>query len=203
MSDAELVRRVENLERDNRRLKAFTFGILVLAVALGGIYAARPPRETRQFPKIVTAQGFWVVDSSGKARIKIGPGSDFPGIGITFYDAQGLVQARILGDELGAGPIIELYGGDAAVSMGVLSGEPGINLKSSPNDHAPMADRLALSVAISGEPRISLQGPEGYSMDLGATHTVTPTTGEKQRRSAASIVMFGSDKDHHVIWSAP
>lgn len=55
----------------------------------------------------------------------------------------------------------------------------------------------------SGGPNIELSDADGYSMDLGSTSIVIPKTGEKQQTSATSIVMFGSDKDHHVIWKAP
>lgn len=50
---------------------------------------------------------------------------------------------------------------------------------------------------------IELSDAAGYSMDLGTTNTITPTTGQTQQTSAASIVMFGNDKNHHVIWRAP
>jgi hypothetical protein len=40
-------------------------------------------------------------------------------------------------------------------------------------------------------------------MDLGSSSTTKTITGETQQTSAASIVMFGNDKDHYVIWKAP
>lgn len=56
---------------------------------------------------------------------------------------------------------------------------------------------------VSGGPNIELSDVDGYSMELGSTSMIIPTTGQKQQTSATSIVMFGNDKDHHVIWKAP
>lgn len=40
-------------------------------------------------------------------------------------------------------------------------------------------------------------------MDLGSTRLAAARTGATEQTSAASIVMFGNDKGHHVIWQAP
>lgn len=57
--------------------------------------------------------------------------------------------------------------------------------------------------AAHGSPSISLVDGKGFEMDLGSTNEVERTTGETKQTSAASIVMFGNDKEHHVIWQAP
>lgn len=46
-------------------------------------------------------------------------------------------------------------------------------------------------------------GLNGFEMDLGGTITRTIATRAIQQTSAASIIMFGNDKTHHVIWQAP
>ena len=48
MPETELVQRLERLERDNRRLKAFALGVLVLAAGLSAVsfYAARHAATT-------------------------------------------------------------------------------------------------------------------------------------------------------------
>jgi hypothetical protein len=193
MTDVELARRLERLERDNRRLKGFAVGALVLATALFGIYAAQP------VPEKITAHEFDVVDSTGKIRMKM------------FVHSSGEPAIRLLDAQ-----------GKARVAMGVLpSGEPGIALSDAqgkagammeidssgePNIHvfdAQHKERVKINVNSSGEPSIELSDPQGFSMDLGTTGTVNRITGETQRTSAASIVMFGNDKDHKVIWQAP
>ena len=193
MTDVELARRLERLERDNRRLKGFALSVLVLATALFGIYAAQP------VPEKITAHEFDVVDSTGKIRMKM------------FVHSSGEPAIRLLDAQ-----------GKARVAMGVLpSGEPGIALSDAqgkagammeidssgePNIHvfdAQHKERVKINVNSSGEPSIELSDPQGFSMDLGTTGTVNRITGETQRTSAASIVMFGNDKDHKVIWQAP
>lgn len=52
-------------------------------------------------------------------------------------------------------------------------------------------------------PSITLSDSQGFSMDLGTAKMVAPRTGATQQTSADSIVMFGNDKKHHVIWKAP
>lgn len=54
-----------------------------------------------------------------------------------------------------------------------------------------------------GAPDVSLTDAQGFEMDLGSTGTVVPETGQTQQTSAASITMFGNDKNHRVIWRAP
>jgi hypothetical protein len=44
---------------------------------------------------------------------------------------------------------------------------------------------------------------KGFSMDVGSADLTVPRTGVTSQTSAASIVMFGNDKKHHVIWEAP
>jgi hypothetical protein len=53
----------------------------------------------------------------------------------------------------------------------------------------------------SGDPGIELGDAKGFEMDLGNANTITPTTGQTQQTSAASIVMFSTNKK--VIWQAP
>lgn len=50
MIEAEIVQRLERLERDNRRLKSFAIGTLVVAAAFCGIYA------TQGSPEKITAR---------------------------------------------------------------------------------------------------------------------------------------------------
>ncbi|HVC00147.1 MAG TPA: hypothetical protein VNJ12_12555 [Candidatus Dormibacteraeota bacterium] len=59
-------------------------------------------------------------------------------------------------------------------------------------------------LSIGGEsPSITLSDSQGFEMDLGSTSEVEATSGATKQTSAASIVMFGNDKKHHVIWQAP
>jgi hypothetical protein len=61
----------------------------------------------------------------------------------------------------------------------------------------------SMSVDPSGSPKIEFADANGFEMDLGGTGKVNGRTGATEQTSAASIVMFGNDKEHHVIWQAP
>lgn len=62
MTDAEVMKRLEKVERDNRGLKRGGLTLLVLLVALTTIYAVRP------VPDVIKAHKFEAVDGAGKVR---------------------------------------------------------------------------------------------------------------------------------------
>lgn len=149
MSDAEIVTRLERLERDNRRLERAGVALLVMLAAMTTIYATRPVPDT------IKAHHFDVVDSNG------------------------IVQA----------------------SMGLsIKGEPTIGLM---NWQAKGVGGLQMSVSSEGAPSIVLTDAQGFMMDLGSTGTLIGEAAHTRHASAASIVMCGKDKEHHVIWKAP
>lgn len=55
----------------------------------------------------------------------------------------------------------------------------------------------------SDSPLIEIAEGNGSLMDLGSTDLTASRTGATEQTSAASIVMFGNDNKHHVIWQAP
>jgi len=65
MTDVEIVVRLEQLERENRRLKRVGIAAL-LAIASIMLLAAAPP-----VPQKLTAHEFEVLDSSGRATVSI------------------------------------------------------------------------------------------------------------------------------------
>lgn len=64
-------------------------------------------------------------------------------------------------------------------------------------------DHAAITVSREGSPGIRLADPQGFQMNLGSTGKVNFKTGTTEKTSAASIVMFGKDEKHHLIWQAP
>jgi len=224
MSETELIRRVEKLERDNRRLKGFGLATLVLATALTTIYA------TQSVPQKITAHEFDAVDDSGKVRVSMSVNSaDMSRIQL--YDAQGRSHVDMLVAPYDSQPLIALsdakgrnsaqisvnQGGWPAITLfdptaevmqaGVMidvatSGEPSIALYDAKG--SPQSPRIArIGVSSSGAPVITLADANGFEMDLGSTGTLNAKTGATEQTSAASIVMFGNDEGHHVIWKAP
>lgn len=69
-------------------------------------------------------------------------------------------------------------------------------------DARAQAGYVILSVA-EGEPDITVRDTQGYSAILGVADTTTPSTGEQQRSTAASLKLFGPNKNPSAIWSAP
>ena len=182
MTDTELARRLEKLERDNRRFKRLGFAALVLVSALGAIYATRP------VPDVIKARSFRVVDAAGVVRTVISTDSTMGAyISLGFHkvsESPGLPRGAMVPNITIEDTPIE--GSGILISHG---GHP--------------RGTLTMGFSPAGKPSISLNDAEGFSMDLGSTSTVMPTTGQTQQTSADSIVMFGNDKEHRVIWKAP
>lgn len=177
MTDTELKARLERLERGNRGLTLLALVPLILAAALAGIYAAQP------VPERITAHELDVVDSSGKVRARMDVKSGDPML--ILYDGQGQVR-------------VELGMGFRESGRTLRETNPGISFSD-----ARGSELLGMGLSSGGSSWIILGDEQGYSMNLGATHTMNRTTGETQETSAASIVMFGNGRDHHVIWRAP
>lgn len=152
MTDTELAKRVEKLERDNQRMKRGGIAFLVLLVALSTIYATRP------VPQKITAHEFEVLDNSGRVRARMTMGTLLSGPAITLNDEQGKTR----------------------VGMFAPSGEPGIVIGAHNGG-------VLMSIDSSGRPQITLNDAQGF----------------EESTSAASIVMYGNGKKHHVIWQAP
>jgi hypothetical protein len=132
--------------------------------------------------------------------------------GLQFADKDGNTAISLGGVNLGKGdspkaelqlngesPSISLFDphGKANIGLAFLSDEPIIGLSD-----AQGYPRILMSLP-SGQPSISLRDAQGFSMDLGSTDKTNARTGTTERTSAASIVMFGKDKQHHEIWEAP
>lgn len=203
MSDAELARRVEKLERENLRLKHYGLVVVALMTALMAIYAAQP------VPGVIKAHEFDLVDASGRKRAKLGMVEDFPQL--VMFDERGRNTLALFGEKVRLvtfkmpghattftiGPRLILYGnGKFLNSVQLGAGEPGLKLI----DNQASAE---MKLNTSGEPSVRLSDSKGYSMTLGGVATVNPDTGQTRQSSAASIVMFNNDKQHHVIWQAP
>jgi hypothetical protein len=82
------------------------------------------------------------------------------------------------------------------MSQGLLPGGEGgtLNLRGK-SDNSVFLD--------SDSPLVEIADGKGSYMDLGSTGFSAPRTGATTQTSAASIVMFGNDKHHHVVWQAP
>lgn len=220
--------RLARLERSNWRLR------LGLAACLCGFAALGLMGATAGVPRVIRAQRFEVVNSSGQKVDSLGLQS----YGSRLYN--NLVMGAQPGHSLALGQSgLQIHEGS---SFAVLTPQ-GLDMHGSAGDveldagserPMPAAERLlsriippqvrdhiqamdatepilelengsgTVTVNFPGpSPAVSLADSAGYSMTLGGASLVSPTTGETRQTSAASIVMFGNSKDHHVIWQAP
>lgn len=213
MTETELAERLERLERAHRRLKRFALAMLLLITALVTIYATQP------VPEKITAHKFLAVDDSGNVRVLIDATKRMPGI--VLHDARDIAREAMVLDQSGSPSILlsdaaqKSYVGlqvtqDGNATINVLDakgkaeisiypeGEPFIALSDAQGER-----RAGMFIDRSGSPNITLTDANGFKMDLGSTGKVNGRTGATEQTSAASIVMFGNDHEHHVIWQAP
>lgn len=193
MSETELIHRLEKLEGDNRRFKTLALAALVLAAALGGIYASQP------IPEEIAAHRFDLVDNSGTVRASMNVGASGMSA-VAVYNADGRPGAVIVTSGSG-GSVVEAYGPDG--KSHAMMGAPASGGAEFGLSDASGSPRLGMNVSSSGDPVIKLSDAQGYIMGLGSMSTVKPGNGERLQSSAASIVMFGNGRKHHVIWRAP
>jgi hypothetical protein len=131
-----------------------------------------------------------ILDSYGKKRIVL-DSIDTGFENLAFLDKIGNSGLRIEASDYGLKSSgIDLYGGPAVGPLGI-----------SPSGFG--TQQMSLGVTGKGQPTISLADGAGFRMDLGSTELETERTGETHQTSAASIVMFGSDKKRRVMWKAP
>jgi len=217
MTEEDLGIRLARLERDHRRLKIFALAAIALAVVLG-VWIA--PSALDHTWGTVKAREFDVVDGIGRvrARISLAPtfAPQFPGqIGATPAPGQNAIPVEV--------PSIELFdaGGSVRASMSVAkSGDSLLWLRAGAGDGGWTASaksngtaltffdaggngRLETATDPAGAPSIHLWDQQGYSMALGRIGTHDSKTGADTGTSAASIIMFGNDKDGRVMWQAP
>jgi hypothetical protein len=214
--DTEITARLKRLERDNRRLKMLGAAALVLAAVLGAIAATRP------VPDKITAHELDVVDEAGRVRVKVSttPYSAsvdvldeqgdkaatmnvFPGFSSISAGKDGGDVAALTGSTQSGATVGVGYTPELSAAIAGKSGKALIDALKAYRSRLASGPSAGMAVLPSGAANLTVQDAQGFRMDLGSTDTVTPATGETQKTSAASIIMFGNDMNHHVIWKAP
>jgi len=178
----ELQIRFDRLEKQNRRWKRGALGVALIVGCVLAMGQASPSRT-------IEGEELLLHDSSGTVRVRISATDRF-------------------------GPLLDLYGEDGkslrvrlngtAESSGlVLTNRKQIMMldESSLTISEGMSPRVVLNGSGENAPSLALTDADGFSAAAGSTETVTTKTGEKQKRSAASVMLFG--KDGKVLWSAP
>lgn len=204
MTDEKIVERLQNLERDNRRLKVIALTALLLPGALLLVGGTRGSRT-------ITANKFVLQDSRGQTRAVLQ--SNSMATTLTYLDVTGRKRMVLAG---GTGPVGNSYaylqlGEDAATEEPPLttkSGHGGTTLSDGGLfmgviPHSKKYGSVYLEGPDTGGPALELTDSKGYTTEVGVTDVLLPVTGQRQTTSAASIVMSGNDKARHVIWRAP
>jgi hypothetical protein len=219
MDTEALHQQLASLERRFRRLQC-AVGMILLVLAASILMAQTASN------RVVTANEFVLKDEGGVTRARLHFENGFAGLSI--YDAANRRRAH-LGEEWGAGAVMEMYSGNDAdlrivtlrtattgnelhLSRKLLSeidltcsflGSNSIGgLFVVPGEpHLQMSsDRKQIALEMSS-PSISVTDSDGFQSQMGASDLVTVRTGTTSKTSAASLVLFGKDKK--VLWSTP
>jgi hypothetical protein len=203
-----LMKRLERVENENRRLKHLGLAIVIAGAVLVLMGQARPSRD-------ITAQRFTLTDMSGNKKAELGLSGELPhlwfygpspknlevsiiggseGGQLTFSGADGSTRALLQATQDGA--VLNLYGAEdkSRVHLGVGTFDLELPADSAANPW------LTIFSDVPG-PSLVVRDKEGFSAAIGSTGLRTPETGETRRTSAASTVLFA--KDGKVLWSAP
>lgn len=183
------------------QLSAYSqFGVYGVHIPLGAhvtFYdAAGMRRELLSVPDD-GGSSIFLLDSHGASAVTISHNdndTDLPGISKSELTENQILLAR---------PTVQPSKFYEGIDMSVSgAGEPTVTLFG-PQNLGSFPGTIAMALSGEGEPGISLTDSKGFEMDMGSTATQTIATGATQQTSADSIVMFGNDKKHHVIWQAP
>jgi hypothetical protein len=111
-----VLRRLEKLEKQNRRLKGFGF-VLAVACSVGLLAAAQPAKE-----KAAEFEQFVLKDKDGKRRATFGMAKDGPAL--RFLDPEGREQATI--GSAKAGMFLRLNNPDGMLQTGINLNPAGV-----------------------------------------------------------------------------
>jgi hypothetical protein len=221
---AEMERRLLGIEKQNRRLKQFGAAVLL---AIGSLVLMGQARSK----KIVEANEFVLLGDDGEVRAKLWTNGDDgrfdfldKGGRIRLELEAGNFQSNLrLMDNSGQLPSIRLSSSsDGTAELKFSDGKGrdrlimslfplvGTSLLLSDEEgrtnavlHAPSRGSafLRLEKAFFSQDAVYLSDAQGFAAQLGVSELAVPRTGETQKTSAASLVLF--DKDKNVIWKAP
>ena len=182
-----LAHRVAKLEVQNQRLKKAGIAWMVVAVAFIVMGQAQTNRT-------LEANEFVLKDETGKARAKLHMerGRD---PSLSLYDASGVERAKL---SQGKDAVVLTFWNNPTERYG------GLQLLLTPDSSNLMLVGMKKGSVISlstVSPALSISDSEGYEATVGVNELELPKTGETHKSSAASIKLFG--KDREVLWSAP
>lgn len=126
MTDIELSKRLERLERDNRRLKRSAL------VLLAGVVVLTIFQTTRAVPDKITAHEFNLVDATGTTRASLGFTADEPRLWLHGYEG-GKISISTL-----TSPLISVSSQKGVAELGLGIGSSCLTLRWGEKDWADM-----------------------------------------------------------------
>ena len=203
---AALLSRVEQLEKQNRKLKRAALAFLLALMSLGlmaqtrqspqgSSQRRRAPAPAPTGPTAVEAQSFLVKDSNGHVRAELGLTGSTPSLKFKDESGSTLVTLALNSDAPG-GPLLLLSDPQhhSSVALSVLEhAGPQLSLTGERADI-----QLHMAVAPDGT-TLELSDKDGFTTSIGSG--VVAKNGQAKQTSAASIVLYG--KQRKVLWSVP
>lgn len=188
----DLLDRVAALENQNRRFKQLGAAVLILFASL--IVMGQAPSK-----KTVEANEFILKDDGGNIRARL------------FVTAKHTESVTLAGT---TNPTRVTFNPEPTLALYNEKGQPKVMLDDSDisffNSDGKLGGQLgSTTMMLAGDGSGALVSPysisvfdeQGFSSALGVQSLETPRTGQTQKTSAASLVLFDNKKN--VIWKAP
>jgi hypothetical protein len=179
-----ITERLENLEKQNRKLRLGLIVILLAAAAIMLMGQASVPRT-------VEAQQFVLKDAKGKTRAQLYLTDTGPKFHL--YASDGKIRAVVGATEDGGSLVLA----DSQATTKLLLATT--NVDDIPEVYS-QSEGIHMFVTPSG-PSILVSDDKKYKTQLGVSSLVTEKTGESHKTSAASVVLF--DREGKVIGRIP
>jgi hypothetical protein len=181
-----IVKRMDKLERQNRRLK---FGGFVI---LGALSAVVLMGQAAPAAKVIEAQKFVLKDADGNVRGWFGAYA--AGSELILGNAKKQPQMRLMASEDGSD--LHFFGSrNGGMTLSVNSGNPKIAIAGADGNGG-----VAIRFSEAG-PSVTVNDRAGFSAVIGATQLKSQARSEARATSAASVVLF--DRDKNAIWQSP
>jgi hypothetical protein len=196
-----LCNRIEELERQNRRMRFFCLLLTLMPVLV--IVAC----QSRLASTVVEAQRFALRDRNGKLRVEIAMSYDFGPKGnpvIRLLDENGkeltTIGAGVIGISDGRGQEANLLDDRLQFNSNSIGTEARLDA-SDGNASLWLFGKGGEVMLDSANPSVAVTQEDRFQAVLGSTELAMPDTVRKETTSAASLVMSG--QNGKILWRAP
>ena len=181
-----IMKRLSDLETQNRRLKWSGLSLLVVLSALVLMGQGAPA------PQVIEAQRFVLKDAKGNVRAWLGLFGKGAELTLGDVNKQPKMTLKVSEDASD----LHFFGSqNSGMNIGLDLGEPAVSMAA-----AERKGSAGIAFSPAG-PAITLQDGNGFSAIVGTAQLKTPPGGEAKQSSAASIILL--DKSGKLIWKAP